>query len=133
MSDLNAIEFDSPFTVFPGGNIINPIGVYAPSVEHSETTDIEIDGCAPNDSNWEPFSVRYTGQYGYTGAVMHASEQLSGALAADILATPGTYVICAVEAPCTEDEPCFPDEPNHCIEHGCDAFPAGWTVLKLKD
>lgn len=126
------IEFDSPFTVFEGGNVMHPLAdVYAPSVLNSDANDIEIES-----DEWEAFSVGYTGQYGYNGAVMHASETLSGKLAEDILSTPGTYVVVAVECvPCYDDptaEPCFADEPDYCRDAGCDQFPAGWTVLKLK-
>jgi hypothetical protein len=63
---------------------------------------------------WEPLSG-YTGQYGYNGAVMHASEYLGGRLAADILDDPGVYVVVTVEVMPTDDEP----EP----------FPAGWAVF----
>lgn len=59
--NLNAaIEFDSPFTVAPGGNVFPPLfGIYAPSVLHSESEDIEI-----GSDTWEAFSVGYTGQHG---------------------------------------------------------------------
>jgi len=128
--NLNAlIEFDSPFTVEPGGVIADTPGVRAPSVERDRDFDYLVDGTCPIDSVWQAFSGGYTGQYGYRGPIMHAAETLSGALAADILATPGVYVVCAVEAPCTPDDPCFPDEPDYCEEYGCDSEPAGWIVL----
>ena len=125
----SVIDFDSPFTVAPGGNVFQPLfGIYAPAVTHSESADVEIDS-----PEWESFSIGYTGQYGYNGAVMHASETLSGALARDILSTPGTYVVCAVESvPCYDDptsDPCFPDEPEYCETYGCECDPAGWIVL----
>lgn len=120
--NLNShVEFDSAFGVDVDGNIIDaPVGTYAPRVENSDTEDIDIDS-----DEWEAFSVDYTGQYSYNGAVMHASEYLGGALAADILNTPGTYVVTAVEVDCMGDE-------AFCTyDNGCDCEPAGWTVLKL--
>jgi len=58
----------------------------------------------------------YTGQYGYHGAVMHASEYIGGGLADDILSTPGTYVVVVVNV---ED-----DEADEFAE------PAGWAILR---
>ena len=140
MSQLANIEFDSPFTVFDGGNEISTIGIYAPEVEHCEQIDYTIDGYAEH-AEWEKFSVGYTGQFGYNGAVMHPSETLSGRLTEDILSTPGTYVVCSVEVNCDNGE-CYMtcsdiDSEEQAlaarIESGCDCAPAGWTVLRMKD
>lgn len=135
--NLNSrVEFDSAFGVDVDGNIIDAPNVYAPRVEHSDTEDIYIDS-----DEWEAFSIGYTGQYSYNGAVMHADEYLGGALAAAILSTPGTYVVTAVEVDC-EDGACYmdcidvdsPEEAKRARdESGCDCFPAGWTVLTLKN
>lgn len=129
MSSINlsaTIEFDSPFTVAPGGNVFHPLfGIYAPSVEHCVTEDILIDS-----DDWEAFSVGYTGQYGYNGPVMHASEILGGRLAEDILNTPGTYVVCAVEYICDVENPECHYSPYDRATMGCGCDPAGWTVLK---
>ena len=125
---LNTIEFNNPFTVNPDRSISFPDNVYAPGVEHCPINDVLIDS-----DKWHAFSVGYTGQHGYSGAVRHASEQLSGALESDILTTPGTYVITAVEAPCSEDDPCFADDYAYCVLNGCSADPAGWSVLKLNE
>jgi hypothetical protein len=64
----------------------------------------------------------YSGQYGYAGPVMHASEFIGGGMARDILATPGDYVALSVESFCDYAE-------EHCIEDsGCNCEPAGWSV-----
>lgn len=70
---------------------------------------------------WAFFSSGYTGQYGYRGPVMHSSEQLSGRLLTDILATPGVYVVIPVEWSPTED-----------TEDGEDTA-EGWIVLRMDD
>ena len=109
--DLQRIaDFDHPFTVAADGSLDHAEGTYAPDVFNSETNDIDIDGPA-----WEALTG-YTGQYSYSGAVMHPSEYLGGRLAQDILATPGTYVVVAVECYPTDGDP----EPE----------PAGWAILR---
>lgn len=105
-------DFDRPFTVLGSGRLINASpDVWIPEVYHSDDYDIEIMG-----EGWEALTG-YTGQYGYRGAVMHASEYLGGGLADDILSTPGTYVVTVVECLPEDDDP----EPE----------PAGWAVLRL--
>jgi hypothetical protein len=77
----------------------------------------------------------WTGQYGYTGPVMHPSEYIGGALEEHIRRTPGTYVAIPVET-AGEDEPPAgwavayrPDHADYPHEHGrlhscpaCEAF-----------
>lgn len=114
---LADIEFDTVFQVDGTGNVFEVDSIYAPDVLHddSEThADIEI-----YSTDWEAFSNGYTGQYGYNGPVMHQSETLSGALAKDILSSPGIYCLTSVEVHPTDDDP--------------DPFPAGWIILKKKD
>lgn len=65
----------------------------------------------------------YSGQYGYSGPVMHVSEYIGGGMARDILATPGDYVALPVESDCGyTQENCSEDS-------GCDCEPAGWVVV----
>jgi hypothetical protein len=45
---------------------------------------------------WEVLNG-YSGQSGYAGPIMHASEYIGGSLADDILDKPGLYVTCTVE------------------------------------
>jgi len=145
-ADLSAIaDFDHPFTVSDDGTLSDAHDVYAPEVYHSDTDDIEIDGIAGRTGKvWEALHG-YTGQYSYNGAVMHASEFLGGALADDILATPGTYVVTVVNAQCV-CEPhdthmswfgtalyCETEQNAYCnFECTCDSDePAGWAILRL--
>ena len=107
-------EFDHPFIVADDGTVSDalPEGVYAPGVYNDEDGgDIIIDS-----SEWEALTG-YTGQYGYHGAVMHASEYIGGTLADDILSTPGVYVVVVVGSTWLDDE----DGGNE---------PAGWAILR---
>ena len=107
--DLNtAVEFDSPFRVTPEGEVesVYP-DVFPPSAYHVEgEREPDIDGLG-----WE-FVDGYSGQHGYSGPVMHASEQLAGGMATDVLATPGVYSLAVVEDL---------DDPEN---------PAGWVLLR---
>lgn len=116
-----SMEFDSPFTVGRSGAVHFNTGVaYVPSVMHDDEHDIVLDGVPHKEADtWEVFSTGYTGQHGYNGGVMHASEYMGGRLLDDIMERPGIYVIVAVEVE--------PDEEDEYPE------PAGWTVLRLKD
>ena len=68
------------------GTVSDVAGVYAPEYDTE-------DGADPADpAGWELLRG-YTGQHGYSGPVMHASEYVGGALARDILDTPGTYAV----------------------------------------
>lgn len=105
--NLNSlVEFDSAFIVTPEG-VETAHEVYVPNVYNDDVSDIYIES-----SLWETLSG-YTGQHGYNGAVLHASETLSGGLARDILEdVGGIYAVTVVEDL---------DDPE---------YPAGWCVLK---
>lgn len=107
--DLQRIaDFGHPFMVTVDGDLVDALAdVYAPEVFHDDVSDIQVGG-----HGWTPLRG-YTGQHGYRGPVMHPSEYLGGRLADDILATPGVYVVCAVD-----------------VLDGEDSEPAGWAVLR---
>jgi Zn finger protein HypA/HybF involved in hydrogenase expression len=113
---INAQDFDHCFTLHPDGTITDAPGVYAPSVYHSETNDIDIDG-----SGWSALTG-LTGQDSYSGAVMHASEYIGSGVAEvmmDMVADgPMVFVITTVEVMPEDDD----DEPE----------PAGWAILYKK-
>lgn len=105
LSDI--MEFDHVISVDPSGEVKDGFtGIYAPELMHVEG------GQSPNDvegvGDWE-LLTGYTGQYGYNGAVMHASEFIGGRLERDILSRPGLYVACVVN--------CYDDDE-----------PAGWAI-----
>jgi hypothetical protein len=79
--DLNSImEIDHVITVHDDGTITEPSDVYAPEL---------YDGVV--GTGWTLMDG-YSGQYLYSGPIMHASEYIGGRLADDILSMPGTYV-----------------------------------------
>lgn len=80
--DLNEImEFDHVIQIMDDGSIIERGDLYAP--------DVMDDAVSPGWSLLDGWS----GQYGYCGPTMHASEFIGGRLADHILETPGIYVV----------------------------------------
>lgn len=115
MSNLNSrVDFDCPFQVTATGEVVDNSDAFAPDALHDAWHDMLIDG-APYRKNgtWEAL-VGYTGQHGYIGPVMHPSEFIGGRLEADILQTPGVYVVVSVET----------DDPDN---------PVGWAVLRHRN
>lgn len=140
------VEFDSPFRIVgqlhDGRTVIeNPLSdVYAPSVvlytdkDHNGVGEEEIDNVEWNkpQKTWEVVNG-YSGQYGYSGPTMHASEFLGGGMARDVLEDVGAvYVLSAVE--CLPDwEVDEDDEDDVFLGQVIQDNPAGWMLLKLKD
>lgn len=116
-------QFDAPF-VMDGSTIAGRFwgevpGVTAPEVYHDETDDIVIDGVRWEDcKEWEPIRC-FSGQYGYKGAVMHASEFIGSALAEHMSdlseIVPQVFVVVVVNVLPTDDDK--------------DPEPAGWAIL----
>ena len=115
--DLNAdpyalnslMEFDHVIRVTDAGAIQDGFGVYAPSL-----LDDELD-----DAEWT-LLTGYSGQHGYAGPIMHASEFIGGGMARDILETPGVYV--ALVALYTTDADGKP------IPEGDGDYIGGWAI-----
>ncbi len=96
--NLNAImDFGHVIRVAADGTVSEPADVHVPEILYM--TDDDVTGQLPD--GWD-LLTGYTGQSGYRGPVMHASEFIGGGLARDILATPGDYVAIVVDA--TDDE-----------------------------
>lgn len=95
-ANLNDVmEFEHVIVVHDDGTVTDaPAGVYAPSL-----MDEDLDG-----GDWTLLDG-FSGQYRYSGPVMHASEFIGGRMAEHILATPGTYVAVVSEDPDGDDEP----------------------------
>jgi len=104
-----AMDFDHPIRVNADGTISDAPGTYAPS----------LDGGSLDSGQWELVTGGYTQQYGYNGPIMHASEQIGGRLAENILAEPGVYVSLVANAEPDGDD----DDPE----------PEGWAIARLKE
>lgn len=83
MSTLNDLmEIDHVIQVHEDGTITDaPEGVWAPSLY-----DGEVD-----DARWV-LMKGYSGQYSYSGPIMHDSEYIGGRMEEDIREAPGFYV-----------------------------------------
>lgn len=146
---FDKMEFDLVYEVDGDRNMtISDAYHYVPTVEHDPGGDILIDGLENGDGRQDWFALTgYTGQYSYSGAVMHSSERGGWHMQRDILDNPGLYVMVVVEVNCgnhtksmspitgdvkcscgyfyCEDEPCNPDGET------CECEPEGWTVLHI--
>lgn len=115
---IQDLSFDEAFTITVFDEAVSrlsfPSGVYAPNVDHSDHHDIDID-----DPGWEALTG-FTGQYGYSGAVMHASEFVGREIARELVRLaddePQTFVMVVVSAGVLED--------------GEEDEPAGWAILR---
>lgn len=150
--ELNDImEFDHPIRVNPDGTIdpdprkSHPGTPYAPESVMQTRHDGQVDDGdeeawieSIRRQGWEP-ERGWTGQHGYRGPVMHASEYVGGGLEDHIRETPGLWVVVSVE--CLPDEDPDPDDEDHdpadcetCERRDCGDFePAGWAVLHMDD
>lgn len=83
LQDLNeAMDFDHVIEVLPYGNVVDaPIHIYAPDL-----VDDEI-----SDGRWRLLNG-FSGQYSYSGPMMHSSEFVGGGLERHIRSNPGYYV-----------------------------------------
>lgn len=110
--DTGAIEVHEDGTV-------TRVDTYSPEVVVDVDKDGQITDQAEDDmedsvqeQGWEMLHG-WTGQSGYRGPIMRASEYIGGRLAEYILEEPGTYAVASVETSDPEDE---------------DA--AGWAILR---
>jgi hypothetical protein len=131
--DLNSImEFDHVVCVRDDGTVTDrgTTGVYAPEITceydgpfaEGQITD-EHDQAMIESVKAQGWDVLtgWSGQYGYSGPIMHASEFIGGALADHIRATPGYWVACTVELHPKEDDPEYDDGNG-------ESEAAGWVL-----
>lgn len=81
---VNSIDFDHPFILQPGNVLrFDAPGYWAPDVMtgFSESTS---DGLYI-DKGWEPVTYGLSGQYSYSGPIMHPSEFVGPAVAQRLL------------------------------------------------
>lgn len=125
---INDVEFDHVFTVMSGGTVTDgPSGIHAP-----DSHDGELSG-----DGWEYWSTGRSGQYGYRGPIMHASEYIGGRIERDILSTPGIYAVVADYSPgplSPDDIPAeHPVRPVPDDAHGPDTATCGECGLSWDD
>ena len=107
---LNALmEFDHVIRVNSDGTVDEPFVLHIPEISDETVTP-----------GWTLLNG-YSGQYGYSGPIMHSSEYIGGGMARDILAEPGLYVA-LVAYGSTDDE--SDDEDDNVI---------GWAVARKDD
>lgn len=133
---IEHVDFDSIYAINSNGRFVSDPdttlfnSIFAPDVEHSDEHDILINDRPWKDSTeWEPMRA-LTGQYGYNGCTMHASEQYSIGVVGEMLdrLDPGEFgIFCHTSVEVREcDDTCDED----CLG---DHFPAGWTILQYTD
>ena len=113
LSDI--MDFDHVITVRPDGAIEDAPNVYATELFQWEQEDGTWVEELSTREPWELLSG-FTGQYGYRGPMMHASEQIGGGLAEHIVTHPGLYVALY---------------PSVIALDGSDADPDSWAVAYL--
>lgn len=95
------MDFDHVIRITEDGTVEDAKGEHAPEVivELADDECCSITGEAEAEmiryvesQGWE-LMTGYTGQYSYSGPIMHPSEYVGGGLEDDILATPGLYVV----------------------------------------
>lgn len=91
-----------------------------------------LDGELSGGDGWSLMDG-YSGQYGYSGPIMHESEFIGGGMADDILSTPGYYVVIASVA--TTEEDAYDEDMDDDEEYPYDEYVVdGWAVAyKAKD
>lgn len=118
MNSLDDImSIDHVIRILPGGIIDDNVpGVWSPEVHIDTDDDGQILDAHEKTmieelraQGWEPLNG-WSGQYSYSGPIMHASEYIGGGLEKHIRETPGFYVAVAVETDDADD-------------------PAGWLCL----
>ena len=89
-----AMDFDSVIYSHGDGTVSDAHSMYAPEVYTCE----QEDGTWVEEAMDEPWELLngFSGQYGYSGPHMHASEYIGGGLARHILETEGFYVVTVV-------------------------------------
>ncbi len=110
------MSFDHVIEVHENGTVSEPENIYAPEVYEGQVLA----------EGWELLKG-YTGQYSYSGPVMHDSEYIGGRLATDILNTPGVYAAVVNYSECDQvnEEDCCPVDCN-------DDHIDGWAIARLR-
>ena len=120
MERVTADTLDAAMGIDAPGVAVLPDGTTRAITPADAMPYLEVSCDCDGTSRGEPVAEGYelltgwTGQYGYSGAAMHASEYIGGALARHILETPGYWQAAAV----------YP----LCDHNGDDCAPESWAV-----
>ena len=114
--NLNSImEFEHVIEVHADGSVTEPSGVWAPELNDGEITEL--------NSDWLLLDG-WSGQYLYSGSIMHPSEYIGGPLADWMLDTPGLYVALVAETYRSCGDQC-----GQCKE--CEPEFDGWVIAYI--
>lgn len=133
---MSLYEFDTAYSAVTGEHVG---GHYIPTVENDDRHDILIDGRPTRaaGSPWRSDDVHpewdtltgYTGQDGYSGAVMHASESPTDEQIREWVREAGGDVFAIVAVETAHDDVC----DGSCDGEECDSWEsagaAGWAVI----
>lgn len=138
----DAIGFDAPFNLSLRDDtgrvtLSRADGVYAPTVELDPEYGVLVDSYVIDRSRWRAVSG-FSGQHGYSGPIMHASEFIGGGMADYLLSTADdcpTYVVCEVAVTECDDECMERDDhtPEDVMAGAWGHDPAGWILLALNN
>lgn len=127
----DVMEFDHVIRVNADGTIDHDPQSWAPELRWE--SDSHVLECHPTYGPGWALLNGYSGQDGYRGPIMHASEFIGGGMARDILATPGLYValVCEVH----DCEECLTPDGEEITDPECggEHEPAGWAVAYIAD
>jgi hypothetical protein len=98
----DVMQFEGVVQVHPDGSLTERDDLHAPELMQYKGDD----DVWREDLSGEGWSLLtgWTGQYGYRGPMMHASEYLGGRLAEHVLGNPGLYVLLVPSVVDPDDE-----------------------------
>lgn len=125
---MSNFEFHAVYSAHTGEHV----GGYVPHVEADSGIDVDgcdvlIDGVPDNLSEWDQI-VGKTGQYGYRGAIMHASETADDETVLQWVRDAGADVFALVPVAVSHDLTDDGDD-DECHAFGCDHGDAGWAII----
>ena len=113
-------SLDTSFRIDENGTVVSGEGVYPPDVECYSDGKIDIQD---RHREWEPVTG-FSGQYGYSGPMMHASEAMDGSsMELYVRENPGVY---AVVNPLNGDYDPYGEDDD--INN--DSYTDSWVLLK---
>jgi hypothetical protein len=115
---IQALEFDTVFTLHADGTIVPTHGTYAPQAYIAESDGDCGDHVLPDGWKWATRGM--SAQWGYSGPVMHASEYIGDAIAGELhrWTEDGPQLYAIIEVGYQNEDGEF------------DETPAGWAIVR---